>query len=116
MQFLLPFLAETATNVDPNATGAELTGAGSVLQLLIIILPLVLMYVILIVPQRRREKKMQQMINSAVVGDEIVTIGGLCGKIINIKDDEVTFETSIERSKITIKKWGIKEIKKPIES
>ena len=116
MQFFLPFLAEAATDVDPNATGAQLSGADSVLQLLILIIPLVLMYVILFVPQRRKDKKMQQMINSAIVGDEIVTIGGLCGKIVNIKDDEVTFETSVERSKTTIKKWGIKEVKKPIQS
>jgi len=116
MQFFLPFLAEAAADIDPNAPGYELTGASSVWSMLIIILPLVLMYVILIVPQRRRDKKLRDQINSAIVGDEIVTIGGLCGKIVNIKDDEVTFETSIERTKVTIKKWGIKEVKKPIQS
>ncbi|HOQ75802.1 MAG TPA: preprotein translocase subunit YajC [Thermoclostridium sp.] len=116
MQFLLPFLAEAAADIDPNATGAELTGASSIWSLLIIVVPLILMYVILIVPQRRRDKKMRDLINSAIVGDEIVTIGGLCGKIVNIKDDEITFESSIERTKITIKKWGIKEVKKPIQS
>jgi preprotein translocase subunit YajC len=104
MQFLLPLLAEAAADIDPN------------LSLLIIVLPLALMYVILIVPQRRRDKKMRNLINSAIVGDEIVSIGGLCGKIVNIKDDEVTFESSVERTKITIKKWGIKEVKKPIQS
>lgn len=116
MQFFLPFLAEAATDIDPNAPGYELTGASSIMPLLAIIIPLVLMYVILIVPQRRRDKKLRDQINSAIVGDEIVTIGGLCGKIVNIKDDEITFETSIERTKITIKKWGIKEVKKPVES
>ena len=115
MQFLLPFLAEAAADIDPNATGAELTGASSIWSLLIIVVPLILMYVILIVPQRRRDKKMRDLINSAIVGDEIVTIG-VCGKIVNIKDDEITFESSIERTKITIKKWGIKEVKKPIQS
>jgi preprotein translocase subunit YajC len=74
------------------------------------------MYLILIVPQRRRDKKMRELINSTIVGDEIVTIGGLCGKIVNIKDDEVTFESSIERTKVTIKKWGIKEVKKPVQA
>ena len=116
MQFLLPLLAEAAADIDPNATGAELTGSSSILSLLIIVLPLALMYVILIVPQRRRDKKMRNLINSAIVGDAIVSIGGLCGKIVNIKDDEVTFESSVERTKITIKKWGIKEVKKPTQS
>ena len=116
MQFLLPFLAEAAADVDPNATGAELTGASSIYSILILIVPLVLAYLILIVPQRRRDKKMRELINSTIVGDEIVTIGGLCGKIVNIKDDEVTFESSIERTKVTIKKWGIKEVKKPVQA
>lgn len=116
MQFFLPLLAEAAAEIDPNAPGYELTGGSSIWSLLIIILPLVLMYVILIVPQRRRDKKMRDLINSAIVGDEIVTIGGLCGKIVNIKDDEITFESSVERTKITTKKWGIKEVKKPISS
>lgn len=116
MQFFLPLLAEAASGVDPNAPGYELTGASTVWSILIILIPLVLMYVILVVPQRRRDKKLREMIDSAIVGDEIVTIGGLCGKVVNIKDDEITFETSIERTKITVKKWGIKEVKKPIES
>ncbi|NMA67112.1 MAG: preprotein translocase subunit YajC [Clostridiaceae bacterium] len=115
LNFILPALAETAA-VDPNATGAELQGAGGWLQMLIFILPLALMYVILIVPQRRKDKKQREKINSAIVGDQIITIGGMVGKIVNIKDDEVTFESSIERSKITIKKWAIKEVIKPIES
>ncbi|NLM74839.1 MAG: preprotein translocase subunit YajC [Clostridiaceae bacterium] len=115
LHFILPALAEAAA-VDPNATGPELQGAGSWLTLLIWILPLALMYVILIVPQRRKEKKQREKINSAIVGDQIITIGGMTGKIVNIKDDEITFETSIERTKITIKKWAIKDVIKPIEA
>jgi preprotein translocase subunit YajC len=115
MNFLLNFLAEAAAT-DPNATGADLAGAGQWLSILIFIIPLALMYLVLIVPQRRKEKKLRNRIESAIVGDQIVTIGGLCGKIVNIKDDEVTFESSIERSKVTIKKWGIKDIIKPIQS
>lgn len=121
MNFLMNFLAVAATaapaaTTDPNATGAQLAGGSSIMSLLIIVVPLALMYVILIVPQRRKDKKTRQLIGSAIVGDQIVTIGGLCGKIVNIKDDDITFESSIERSKVTIKKWGIKEVKKPIES
>lgn len=121
MNFLMSFLSETASaapaaTTDPNATGAQLAGGSSILSLLIIVIPLALMYVIMIVPQRRKDKKARTLINSAIVGDQIVTIGGLCGRIVNIKDDDITFESSIERSKITIKKWGIKEVKKPIES
>jgi len=90
------------------------------MEQLIALLPLVLMfalmYVILIVPQKKREKKTREMLNSLEVGNKIVTIGGITGKIINIKDDEVTIETGIERTKIQFKKWAIKEVEKPIEA
>ncbi|NLP00543.1 MAG: preprotein translocase subunit YajC [Clostridiaceae bacterium] len=84
--------------------------------MLVLIVPLALMYVILIVPQKRKEKKLRETISGAIVGDQIITIGGLAGKIVNIKDDEVTFETSVERTKITIKKWAIKDVIKPIQN
>jgi preprotein translocase subunit YajC len=117
MEFLYNFLsfAAEAGTVDPNASGAEL-GAGNWLSMLFLLIPLALMYVIMIVPQKRKEKKHRELLSSAIVGDQIVTIGGMAGKIVNIKDDEITFETSIERTKVTIKKWAIKDIIKPIQS
>ena len=97
-----------------GATGTQDTGAMSILGgLLPMILIFGLMYVILILPQRKREKKTRQMIDSAIVGDSIVSIGGMVGKVVNIKDDEFTIESSVERTKITIKKWAIKEVIKP---
>ncbi|ANX00006.1 hypothetical protein CSTERTH_06220 [Thermoclostridium stercorarium subsp. thermolacticum DSM 2910] len=74
----------------------------------------VLMYFILIRPQRKKEKETREMINNAIVGDRVITIGGITGKIINIKDDEFTIESGNERTKITIKKWAVKEVIKPI--
>lgn len=90
------------------------------MEQLIALLPLILMfglmYVILIVPQRKREKKTREMLNSLEVGNKITTIGGITGKIINIKDDEVTIETGIEKTKVQFKKWAIKEVEKPVEA
>jgi len=83
-------------------------------------LPLVLMfglmYVIIILPQRRREKKNREMLNSVQVGNNIITIGGIMGKVVNIKDDEVTLESGVEKTKVKIKKWAIKEVEKLIEA
>lgn len=79
-----------------------------------IILMFGLLYLIVILPQRKREKKARQMIDSAIVGDKVITIGGISGKIVNIKDDEITVETGNERTKVTVKKWAIKEVEKPI--
>ena len=40
-------------------------------------------------------------------GDKIVTLGGFTGRILTIKDDEVTFETGAAKTRLTIKKWAI---------
>ena len=56
------------------------------------------------------------MLEALQVGNEVVSIGGISGKIVNIKDDEVTVETGVERAKVNFKKWAIKEVIKPIES
>ncbi len=120
----LTFLATAAnasggsTPAASGATGGASAAAGGtgglLFQLLVFIVPLGLMYLLLIMPQRKKDKKAKELINSAIVGDMVVTIGGICGKIVNIKDDEITLESSIDRSKITFKKWAIKEVVKPV--
>lgn len=117
------FLTFLATAANPSTSGATAADAAAgtapaggnlLMQMLIFIVPLGLMYLLLILPQRKKEKKAKELINSAIVGDQVVTIGGIVGRIVNIKDDEITVETSVERSKVTFKKWAIKEVVKPI--
>lgn len=69
-----------------------------------------LMYLMIILPQKRREKKMREMIDRMKVGDDIVTIGGIEGRVANIKDDTVTIESSAGKSMLRLKKWAVKEI------
>ncbi len=75
-----------------------------------------LMYVMLILPQKRKEKKTKELLNSLQVGWSVTTIGGISGKIVNIKDDEITVESGVERTKILIKRWAVKDVIKPVES
>jgi len=98
-----------------DSTTAAPEGAFGLLSFLPIILMFVAMYFILIIPQKKRDKKIRDMLNSLKVGDKVTTIGGITGRIVNIKDDEITIETSVEKTKILFKKWGIKEVDKPIE-
>ncbi len=72
-----------------------------------IIATFALFYFLLIRPQQKREKKDRQMRNSLEVGDNIVTIGGIVGRILTIKDDEITIETSADRTKLAFKKWCV---------
>lgn len=119
---LFSTMLATATDAGPSGgelaagTTATTANSGGWMQILVFLIPLALMYVIMIVPQRKKEKKQKETINSATVGDQIVTIGGLTGKIVNIQDEDITFESSVERSKVTVKKWAIKDIIKAAQS
>ena len=50
-----------------------------------------------------------EMRKNAQVGDEITTIGGICGRIIAVKDetDSVVIETGSDKAKLRIKRWAI---------
>ncbi|MBQ4152839.1 MAG: preprotein translocase subunit YajC [Oscillospiraceae bacterium] len=86
-------------------------GAGGWLAMLIQFAPMVLIFVVfyflLIRPQKKREKETQNMRNSIQVGDEIVTAGGIIGRVVSIKEDNLVIETGNDRSKVRIKRWAI---------
>ncbi|MBR3474274.1 MAG: preprotein translocase subunit YajC [Oscillospiraceae bacterium] len=75
--------------------------------LLPLILMFVLMYFIMIRPENKRKKKAEEMRNSLSLGDEITTIGGLTGKIVQVTEETITFETGEDRVRIQVKKWAI---------
>jgi preprotein translocase subunit YajC len=52
------------------------------------------MYLVLIRPQQQRVKAQRALVMSLSVGDEVVTIGGMLGRIITIDDDVATVETT----------------------
>jgi len=66
-----------------------------------------LFYFMLIRPQKKKEKADRQLRASLQAGDKIVTIGGFTGRILTVKDDEVTFETGAAKTRLTVKKWAI---------
>ena len=66
-----------------------------------------LMYFMTIRPQKKRQKEEQEMRNAVEVGDEITTIGGICGRVVSVKDDTIVLETGSDRVKIKFKKYAI---------
>ncbi len=73
----------------------------------IIIIMFVAMYFILIRPQNKKAKEEQKMRSSLQIGDEVVTIGGIVGLIVNLKEDNVVIETAGDKNKIRLKRWAI---------
>lgn len=61
-------------------------------------------------PHKKQEKESTDMRNNLKVGDEITTIGGVIGKIVSIKDETVTIETSNERNKIRILRSAVRNV------
>ena len=47
------------------------------------------------------------MRESLKVGDKIITIGGIIGEIVNIKDESIVIETSADRVRMELTKWSI---------
>ena len=78
-------------------------------QIVPFVLLIVVFYFVLIRPQRKRDKETQRMRNSLQVDDEIVTVGGVVGLVVSIKEDTVVLETGGDRSKIRVKRWAIQE-------
>lgn len=68
---------------------------------------LLVFYFLFLRPQKKRQKAEEEMRNNVAVGDNIVTMGGICGRVVSIKDEDITIETGADRNKITIKKWAI---------
>ena len=71
-----------------------------------------LMYFMEIRPQNKKSKQLAELRNGIKAGDDIVTIGGLVGKVLNIKNDEIVIEVGAAKTKLTIKKWAISTVEK----
>ncbi len=106
------------TLITPFASKLAMTANADPSSLLTLVLPLVLMfglmYLIIIRPQKKKEKDLKKQVEAMAVGDNVVTIGGLVGKVVNIKDDEVTISTSVANTLVTFKKSAISTVKKLI--
>ena len=72
--------------------------------LLPLVLLLVIMYFLLIRPQKKREKQVNEMRSNVRVGDEIITIGGICGKVVKTKDESLVIQVGADKVKFEIKK------------
>ena len=65
-------------------------------------LMLAVLYVVMIMPQRKQQKRDLQMRASLDIGDEVLTQGGVLGRIVSIREDTVVIETGSDRVKLRI--------------
>lgn len=82
----------------------------SIGSIVLIVVMLIALYFFMIRPQKKQEKQQNEMRNSLQVGDEITTIGGIIGKVVSIKEETVTIETSHDRTKIRILRSAVRSV------
>ena len=83
--------------------------SGIIMMVLMYALLFGALYFIFFRPQSKKKKKEAEMRKNAQVGDEITTIGGVCGRIVAVKDetDSIIIETGSDKSKLRVKRWAI---------
>ena len=82
----------------------------TVTTILPVILLIGIMYFLLIRPQKKREKEVNAMRSSVQVGDEIITIGGICGKIVKTKDESLVIQVGADKVKFEIMRWAVSKV------
>lgn len=87
-----------------------------IMQIVMIVGMVAIMYFLIFRPQRKRQKQEEKMRSEIQVGDTIITIGGIVGKIVTIKEDSLIIETGVDRCRMQITKWAIQNNKTQHES
>ncbi len=103
--------------LDAAADAGTTPSAGSSILSLIIPFALIIIvfYFFMIRPQKKQEKEAAQMRDSLRVGDEVTTIGGIIGRVVSIKDETFTLETSRDRTKMRFLRSAIKSVDVKVE-
>ena len=80
-------------------------GGGS--TIIMLVLMVAVFYFLLIRPENKRKKEAENMRSSVKNGDEITTIGGIIGTVVNVKDEKIVIETGADQVRIELAKWAI---------
>jgi len=91
-----------------EAAGAAQATGGSMSGMLIMLVGLfAVMYFMVIRPENKKKKEQEALRNSLHRGDKITTIGGIMGKIVDIKDDKIVIESGEDQVRLEMQKWAV---------
>ena len=85
---------------------------GSMFSILILVLLFAVMYFLMIRPQKKREKETKAMRAGIGVGDEIVTIGGICCKVVKTKEESIIVQVGPDKVKMEFMRWAVSKVVK----
>ena len=80
---------------------------GGMTSLLMIVAMIAVFYFLMIRPENKRKKEAEQMRSSVKTGDRIITIGGIVGTVINVKESRIVIEVGADQVRLELEKWAI---------
>ena len=80
---------------------------GGMTSIIMIVAMIAVFYFLMIRPENKRKKEAEQMRSAVKTGDEIVTIGGIIGTVVSVKDEKFVMETGADQVRIELAKWAI---------
>ncbi len=95
---MLNFLTDATTD-----TGSS----GMITTILMLVIMVAVFYFLMIRPENKRKKEAEQMRSEMKIGDKITTIGGIVGKVVDIKEDKFVVETGADQVRIEFTKWAL---------
>lgn len=66
-----------------------------------------ILYFMMIRPESKRKKEAEAMRSALKVGDRITTIGGIVGKVVDVKEEKFVIETGADQVRIEFAKWAL---------
>ena len=68
---------------------------------------IIILVVMVIRPEKKKKKEEEKLRSSLKVGDKITTIGGIVGKVVDVKEENIVIETSMDRVRMELAKWSV---------
>lgn len=94
-------------NMANGTASSGASGASSYSSIIFLVILIGIMYFLMIRPQKKRQKEEQEMRSSLEIGDEIITIGGIVGRVVTIREEDIVIETGADRNKMKIQRWAV---------
>ena len=75
--------------------------------IIMLVLMFGMLYFFMIRPENKRKKEAEQMRSAVKKGDKVVTIGGIVGVVVDVKDNKFVMETGADQVRIELEKWAL---------
>ncbi|MBR6413565.1 MAG: preprotein translocase subunit YajC [Oscillospiraceae bacterium] len=80
---------------------------GNSTMIIVLALFIGVFYFMIIRPENKKKKEQEALRNSIHKGDKITTIGGIMGKVVDVKDEKIVIETGEDQVRMELQKWSV---------